>query len=130
MNKEQKAYALAKAKVDVLKCQQEKNEAEFIRKSGYYNPDGKIPTVLYAIEDEAEYERLCKAFDVDESNLFNKQCEAEQALRTAEDNMIDYALSITPEPARSILAEVRNEYKYHQKLVDLAFRLDTSTVPV
>lgn len=130
MNKEQKAYALAKAKVDVLKYQQEKNEAEFIRKSGYYNPDGKIPTDLCAIEDEAEYERLCKAFDEDESNLFNRLCDAEQALRTAEDKLIDYALFITPEPARSILAGSRKEYKYRMKLVDLAFRLDTSTVPV
>lgn len=128
MNKEQKAYALAKAKVQTLFDMQQEHEAEFLKGSGYTNPDGEIPTRFWMIDDEKEFSRLCDEFDKSPLNLTFQLNEAEKGLRVAEDALIDYALSITPAGPRETLNRNRNRYNIRMKLLDIAFRLDTRTV--
>lgn len=128
MNAQQKAYALAKAKKETLFELQREHETEFLRRSGYTNPDGEIPTEFYMIDDEAEFTRLCAEFDQSPLNLTPKINEAVEDLRKAEDALIDYALSITPAGPRETLNRNRDRYSIRKKLLDIAFRLDTRTV--
>lgn len=128
MNKEQKAYALAKAKAQTLFELQEEHEAEFLKGSGYTNEDGEIPERMWMIDDEKEFSRLCAEFDKSPLNLTPQINAAEEDLRKAEDALIDYALSIVPAGPRETLNRNRNSYSIRKKMLDLAFKLDTRTV--
>lgn len=128
MNKEQEAYAVAKAKVQTLFDMQREHEREFLMRSGYTNLDGEIPTEFYMIDDEAEFSRLCTEFDGSSLDLTPRINEANSALHRAEDALIDFALSITPAGPREILNRNRDKYSIRKKLLDIAFRLDTRTV--
>lgn len=129
MNKQQRAYALAKARVQALDEQNAENEKNFIIESGYRNPDGSVPEKLYMIDDEEAFERLCNEFDKSGKNLFQEVKIAEKRLRQAEDELIDYALSIVPKSIAEVLDRNRRTWKVRKKLIDAAFRLDTKTVP-
>ena len=128
MNRQQKAYALAKAKKETLFELQREHEAEFLRRSGYTNPDGEVPTEFYMIDDEQVFIRLCQEFDQSPLNLTPQINTAVDFLRKTEDALIDYALSITPPGPRDALNRNRNNYSVRKKLLDIAFRLDTKTV--
>ena len=128
MNKQQKAYALAKAKVQTLFEMQEEHEAEFLKGTGYTNEDGEIPTRFWMIDDEEEFIRLCREFDNHPSNLTKQLNAAEEALKKAEDALIDFAISLIPAGPRETLNRNRNSYNIRQKMIDLAFRLDTKTI--
>ena len=128
MNKEQKAYALAKAKVQALFDMQQEHETEFLKGSGYTNEGGEVPTRFWMIDDEEKFRTLCREFDNSPLNLTPQVNAAEADLRKAEDDLIDYALSITPAGPRETLNRNRNRYSIRMKLLDIAFRLDTRTV--
>ena len=128
MNRQQKEYAEAKAKVQALFELQEEHEATFMMGSGYTNEDGTVPTRFWMIDDDREFQRLCAEFDRSPLNLTPQINKAEVMLRQAEDALIDYALSITPPGPRETLNRNRNKYNIRKKLLDLAFRLDTRTV--
>lgn len=54
---------------------------------------------------------------------------ARAALRATEDKLIEYGLSIVPAKTREILQKAVKENAYTRfKVIDLAFRLDVSTV--
>lgn len=128
MNKQQKDYALAKAKAQTLFELQKEHEAEFLRGTGYTNDDGEIPEELWMIDDENEFKRLCAEFDESPLNLTSQVNAAEAELRKAEDALIDYALSIIPAGPRDTLNRNRNSYSVRKKMLDIAFKLDTRTV--
>lgn len=128
MNKEQKAYALAKAKAQTLFELQKEHEAEFLKGSGYTNEDGEIPERMWMIDDENEFKCLCAEFDKSPLNLTSQVNAAEAELRKAEDALIDYALSIIPAGPRDTLNRNRNSYSIRKKMLDIAFKLDTRTV--
>jgi len=129
MNDIQKRYAEAKAVCDAVAQEQKENEAKFIQDSGYKNPDGSIPKVLYQIEDDSEFDRLCEEYEASTLNVCDRLVEAERVLRDAEDKLIDYGLSLAPKNVREVLGARRDVVSVREKLIDLAFRLDTRTLP-
>ena len=129
MNAVQKRYATAKAQCEAVKKQQADNIVDFIKQSGYTNPDGKIPTELYLIEDEAEFERLCDAFEKSPYDIYADVTAAEQELKEAEESLIDFGLSLVPAAVREQLESGRKIWNIREKLIDAAFRLDTKTIP-
>lgn len=113
-NKFQRAYMVAKARVQEVESQQEAIEKKFIADKGIVNPDGSVPEFLYCMEDDAAFEKA------------NDEC---AALKAAEDRLIAYGLSLAPAGVRATLEKaVQRNATTRAKVLDLAFRLDVSTV--
>jgi hypothetical protein len=134
MNKQQKAYLLAKAKLEALEQQENEVDRLYIIEKGIKNPDGSIPTRTYMIEND---ELADKAIDdvgkiLVESGLWAKILEARKELKAAEENLINYGLSIIPErlanEKETLTRAAKTNYTVRRKIIDLVFRLDTSTV--
>ena len=133
MNKQQKTYALANAAYQLAKDQIKEYEQKFIIRENVRNKDGSVPTSIWAMDEPSEeyFNNLCDKLYAEED--FKALCDAEsyasKTLRDAEERLIDFGLSLPmPEGVRNTLAEHRNDWKIHNKLLDLAFRLDTKTV--
>ena len=130
-NKEQKAYIDAKKALDVLESQEKEMEAEFVKSLGIINEDGSVPTRTWTIDDDEIAEKAIEDFEVilEGSGLSEKLFEAKEAFRQAEENLVQYALSIIPfKKERETLARVSNVLKYRQQILDTVLRLDASTV--
>lgn len=128
MNKQQKDYAIAKANAETVDKQQLENQKQFLIESGVRNPDGSVPTAVWAIDDENDFLRLSEEWDKSPLNQISSIRKAQVALKVAEDALIDYALSIAPSGVAKILNAYRRDYTTRQKILDLAFKLDVSTV--
>lgn len=128
MNKQQKAYAIARARLEAIEDAVNNAEAEYIRNKGIVNEDGTTPERLWMIDDEAAFEAANAEFNAtvndDEIN------DAKAALKAAEEALIDYGLSLPgiPSAAKAALQRGRNVYSIRQKLIDMTFKLDTKTV--
>ena len=127
---EQAAYMAAKANYDTVDAARAQAEADFLRASGAKTAQGKAPTHLYMIAELDEFERLCTEFEGSPFDLSGDLQIAAQLLTAAEDALIAYALDLAPEPIRAALAEgISRSADTRRELLDLAFRLDVSTVP-
>jgi hypothetical protein len=124
MNKQQKAYAIAKAAYDVALHEQRAAELEYITSNGIKNSDGTTPRNIYSIEDDS----ICDKAYEDLAEYDDKRYEAFQALTKAEDDLIEYGLSIAPKAVAETLRSVKDNLKYRKQIIDLTFRLDTRTV--
>jgi hypothetical protein len=124
MNKQQKAYILAKAVYETALHEQRAAEIEYITKHSIKNSDGTTPRSIYSIEDDSICDQAFEAL----AEYDAKRYEAFQALTKAEDDLIEYGLSIAPASVAETLRSVKDNLKYRKKLVDLTFRLDTKTV--
>lgn len=130
MSLEQAAYLAAKANYDAVDAGSAQAEADFLRRSGAKTATGEAPARLYMIAELDEFERLCSEFEASPFNLAGDLQIAAQLLTAAEDALIAYALDLAPEPIRAALAEgISRSADTRKKLLDLAFRLDVSTVP-
>ncbi|MCX4310748.1 MAG: hypothetical protein OSJ28_10765 [Desulfovibrio sp.] len=131
-NKFQRAYMIAKSHVQEIESQQEEIEKKYIADNGIVNADGSIPEFVWCIDDEAAFEKAneeCSALIVS-AGLETKSNAARAALKTAEDRLIAYGLSLAPASIRATLERgMERNAATRQKVLDLAFRLDASTVP-
>lgn len=131
-NKFQRSYMVAKARVEAVKAQQEAIEKKYIADNGISNPDGSIPKLIYCMEDDAAFEKAneeCSSLIV-AAGLEAELSAANDTLKAAEDRLIAYGLSLAPAGVRAALEkDVKENYTTRQKVLDLAFRLDVSTVP-
>ena len=134
MNAEQKAYALARAAYQLAKDEIKRYEQDFIVRENVRNQDGSVPDQIWALDtefDEDYFDALCDKLDSEDAfkALCDAETEAYKNLQAAEDRLVDFSLSLPmPENVRRTLQEHRKEYKIRDRLIDLAFRLDTRTV--
>ena len=130
-NKFQRAYMVAKARVQEVESQQEAIEKKFIADKGIVNPDGSVPEFLYCMEDDAAFEKAndeCAALIVS-AGLEEELNAARSVLKASEDSLIAYGLSLAPAGVRATLEKaVQHNAATRAKVLDLAFRLDVSTV--
>lgn len=130
-NSAQRAYMLAKAHLQALKEQEAEIERAYIVAQGIHNGDGTIPERVYCIDDAETFERVSAetSAEIEGSGLWADILAAEKQLKTAEDVMIAYGISIAPAGIRATLERgVKENYTIRQKVIDLVFRLDVSTV--
>jgi len=131
-NKYQESYMIAKAYVQEVESRQAVIEKKYIADHGIVNVDGSIPGLLYCMDDDAAFEianEECSALIVS-AGLEDEMNTARAALKSAEDRLIAYGLSIAPAGVRAALErEVSRNYTARLKVLDLVFRLDASTVP-
>ena len=133
MNQEQKAYALARASYQLAKDEIKRYEQGFIERETIRNKDGSIPEHIWALDtdDEDYFDELCDKLYAEDGfkSLYEAETDAFKNLQAAEDRLIDFSLSLPmPEKVRQTLQEHRKEHKIRDRLIDLAFRLDTRTV--
>lgn len=131
MNKEQIAYAVAKAKLEALEEAVNEQEMAFILENAIENPDGSIPKHLWCMEDEDAFNVANTEFGriMTESGLEADLNAARRLLHKAEDDLIAYGLSLAPERVRKTLEKsARTDWKTRENILELTFRLDPVTV--
>ena len=126
MNKEQIAYAVAKAKLEALEEAVNEQEMAFILENAI-----EIPKHLWCMEDEDAFNVANTEFGriMTESGLEADLNAARRLLHKAEDDLIAYGLSLAPERVRKTLEKsARTDWKTREKILELTFRLDPVTV--
>ena len=127
---EQAAYLAALANYDAIDAASAQAEADFLAASGAKDASGQTPARLFMIAELDEFERLCTEFENSPFNLANDLQIAAQLLTAAEEALLAWALDLAPEPIRAVLAKgISDSCATRKKLIDLALRLDVSTVP-
>ena len=92
MNKAQRAYMVAKARVQEIESRQEEIEKKYISDKGIVNPDGSTPDFLWCMDDDASFEKAseeCSALIV-AAGLESALNAARDDLKAAEDRLIAY----------------------------------------
>ena len=122
---QQKNYMLAKAAVAMAEDNENAYEAKFLEERGHSEPhcwqiddNNVFESVIHELDDDAEYHRL-----------FMETRAAEERLHEAEERLIDWSLDWVPKSITEKVVPHRNEFSVREKLIDLAFRLDASTIP-
>ena len=132
-NKYQRNYMMAKAQLETLESTSNDMEREYIKAHNIVNENGEVPTAIYCIDTEAMFDRAnaeCSELTEFKSN-WAEQLEARETLKSAEDALVEYALSIAPAKEREILRKSAAEnYTTKRKIIDLVLKLDVSTVRV
>lgn len=132
-NKIQNAYMIAKARVHEIESRQEEIEKRYIREKGIVNPDGSIPEYLWCMDDDAAFDKANEDVSalIRAAGLESKLNAARAALKSAEDRLIAYGLSLAPAGVRATLERgVTQNAVTRQKVIDLTFKLDVSTVNI
>ena len=131
MNNEQIAYMAAKALYETEAQTQKSLEKAWLKSIGAKNEDGTTPDSLWAYDGpEEDFDRIYTAYE----NSISMQAAAMRVdlalkdLKQAEEKLVDFALSIAPANIRDVLQANRRKWKVRQKIIDLAFRLDASTL--
>lgn len=133
MNRIQKNYMVAKALVAQIESRQEELERKYISEKGIRNPDGSVPELLFCMDDDAAFDVANAEFSeiIVNAGLEKELNAARDSLKAAEDRLIAYGLSIAPAGVRSVLQDaVKKDSTTRAKIIDLAFKLDVSTVKV
>jgi len=133
MNRIQRAYAQAKARHDAIKAANDQREADYCAAHGYKTGDGKPALHVWMIDDDAIFETANAEFSILNEQSGNDGIEAREALRSAEDALIEWGLSIIPRGMEKERETLRSEgkrlLKVREQLIDLAFKVDSRTVP-
>jgi hypothetical protein len=121
-NKIQRAYIKAKAIYEITNDQINRLEADFLASRS------RNEKHLYEIDDDSMFDRLNIEFSEVFKDEYAALVKARTDLKQAENDLIAYGLSIIPKKYADILRSSRN-IKVRQKMIDLASRIDTGTVP-
>ena len=133
MNKQQKDYAVARARYEVLRRALDKMEADVMKKQRIFDANGTRLCYIWQIQDDDKaFESLTDEFlgipEVQEVN--DAYLAATKAKGDAEEALIEYGLSIVED--KELVATLRRGLangNTRQKLIDATFHLDTGTVP-
>ncbi|WP_217958037.1 hypothetical protein [Acutalibacter muris] len=131
MNKIQRAYMTAKARVQEIESQQVEIEKKYILDNGIVNLDGSTPKFLWCMDDDAAFDKANEEVSalISTAGLESALNAARVDLKAAEDRLISYGLSLAPASVRATLERnVKQNATTRQKVIDLTFRLDVSTV--
>ena len=131
MNKQQKAYALAKARYEAAKDAEKKAEAAYVKRHGIKNDDGTTPTAVWTTRcSDERFEEILREMDRNGElhDASTEVTEATLALHRAEEALIEYGLKLLPAKAAETLRRAKDRPKYREQIIDLTFRLDTRTV--
>ena len=130
----QKAYMYAKANQQAAhEAEQAANHAWLVAHD-IRNSDGSVPAISWQYDgNEEEAEKLFAEMDKDETlnALWNDSMTANHMLREAENDLIDWALSVPGIPAKekATLRQNLHRLSIRDRLIDLAMKLDPSTIP-
>ncbi len=130
MNKVQENYMAAKAELQIYEEMEADIEKKYIAENKIKNEDGEIPERVYCIDDIDVFYKANQETSktIQESGLEERINSARKNLKSAEENLVKFALSIAPAKIRKTLEKgARENYTIRIKLIDYTFRLDVST---
>ncbi|HHX67562.1 MAG TPA: hypothetical protein GX708_05840 [Gallicola sp.] len=136
MNKQQQLYLVAKANLEILEDQEREIERQYIINNNITNENGSMPDQIFMIDNEEIFDKANQEISeiIKNNGLWKKILNAKETLKQTEENLIEYGLSIIPTcyiGEKSILERaVKTNYTTRQKVIDLIFKLNTSTVAV
>lgn len=108
-----------------------KGGGAYAYKTAPRNPDGSAPEFLWCMDDDAAFDKANEEVSalISAAGLETALNAAKADLKAAEDRLIAYGLSLAPAGVRATLERgVKQNAATRQKLIDLTFRLDASTV--
>lgn len=130
-NKQQKNYMMAKALLEALEEESNQVDRDYIKANNIVNEDGSIPRLVYAIDDQATFDKAnaeCSK-TTNDNGLWNQILKARETLKQAEDALVTYGLSIVPTRERATLTKAAHEnYTARIKIIELVMKLDATTV--
>ncbi len=120
----QREYAIAKAANDAAQERLTHYEAEFLRRLGIEADE------IFSIEKDDDFDLACDLFDADPRavELSEDLDRCAEALKSAENALIEIGLTLTPKGIRETLRKSKS-LEIRRRLIDLAYRLDPGTVP-
>lgn len=128
-SKAQEVYMLAKAHLEALEDQEKELERQYIADNSITNPDGSIPDQIYCIDDKETFDRVNEGFAkmTEDNGLWDEILEAREMLKQAEENLINWGLSIVkkdmPKSLFQTLQNGLNRYKIRKQVIDLTLKL-------
>lgn len=130
-NLQQDNYLVLTALMETLKNKEECLEREYIKENGITNEDGGIPERIYCIDNEETFDKANKGFSETPKmkTLWAEILKCRDAIKMAEDELIEFALSIAPSAIRNTIEPVaKTDYTTRKKLIELILKLNVSTV--
>lgn len=124
MNAEQKDYSNALARYTQLVEEQDENEAAYIKLMDFKNADGSVPAKIVEIKNKADFESINEGFQNYDKNIVRELNAAQNALKWAEERLIDFFLSRVPQKYRDLIGATRNDPHMRAKIIELAYDLD------
>ena len=132
MNKQQRLYAIAKTHLETLKEEEKEREQKYINDNNIVDENGKIPEYIWCIDNEEIFESANTKYCKQNEKFFNEIIKAEETLKQAEDELLNFALDIIPtknsKEKETLQKSVKTNYTTRLKVIDLAFKLDTKTL--
>ena len=130
-NAQQRAYSQALRSSEMAEASAAAHERAFLEARGATDRRGLPARRLWPVEDDATYDALEAEYQADPEavELQGAEMAARAALIKAEKALVAWALSIVPAGVRATLAPAAETNRAtRNKIIDLAMRLDASTV--
>ena len=122
-NAQQRAYSQALRSSEMAEARAAAHERAFLEARGATDRRGLPARRLWQVEDDATIDAL------EAEELHGAEMAARSSLIKAEKALVAWALSIVPAGVRSTLAPAaETDRATRKKIIDLAMRLDASTV--
>lgn len=121
MNKYAENYLIAKAAYDAAVETENEMEEKFLSEKGYTNKR------IFTIENDQEFDRLNEEFAVilEKNGMQSTRYEALENMKTVEEELIRFSLSIVPAKEKAILEKAsKTNWKVRQQIIDIALRYE------
>ena len=128
---QQRAYSQALRSSEMAEAKSAAHERAFLVARGAIDRRGFPALRLWQVEDDAAFDALEGEYRTDPEavELQSAEMAARVALIKAEKALVAWALSIVPAGVRATLAPAaETDHTTRKKIIDLAMRLDASTV--
>lgn len=130
-NAQQRAYSQALRSSEMAEARAAAHERAFLEARGATDRRGLPARRLWQVEDDATFDALEAEYQADPEavELQGAEMAARSSLIKAEKALVAWALFIVPAGVRSTLAPAaETDRSTRKKIIDLAMRLDASTV--
>lgn len=130
-SEQQRAYNQARQASELAGAMASAHERAFLAARGATDRHGQPARCLWQIENDAVFDALEVEYQADPAavKLQKADMAARVALIKAERDLVAWALSIVPAGIRSTLAPAaETDHATRKKIIDLAMRLDASTI--
>lgn len=128
---QQRAYSQALRSSEMAEAKAAAHERAFLAARGATDRRGFPARRLWQVDDDAAFDALEAEYQADPEavELQSAEMAAMAALIKAEKALVTWALSIVPAGVRATLAPAAEaDHSTRKKIIDLAMRLDASTV--
>ena len=128
---QQRAYSQALRSSEMAAAKAAAHERAFLEARGATDRRGRPARRLWQVEDDATFDALEAEYQADSEavELQGAEMASQVAMIKAEKALVAWALSIVPAGVRATLAPAaETDHTTRKKIIDLAMRLDASTV--